>query len=215
MKAAIVIPAFNEQAAIGSVVKTVQAYGTPIVVDDGSSDDTAAYAKAAGATIVRHTANRGYDAALASGFAQALGMEMDVIVTLDADGQLDHRAIPLAIAAVADGAAMALGRRPRAARLGEVLFNTYSRLRFGVPDILCGLKAFRADVYAPLQARMNDRSVYTSLALALLRRKQPFVVVDVAVRPRDGASRFGGAWRGNLRILGALARALADDVRRR
>ena len=59
MNAAIVIPAFNEADSIAAVVSAVSAYGTPIVVDDGSSDDTATLAARAGAVVVRHDVNRG------------------------------------------------------------------------------------------------------------------------------------------------------------
>ena len=71
MKAAIVIPAFNEADSIGDVVAAVSAYGTPIVVDDGSSDDTGLLASKAGAVVVRQEVNDGYDAALSRGFDKA------------------------------------------------------------------------------------------------------------------------------------------------
>ena len=71
---ALIIPALNESITIGETVRSVAQYGTAIVVDDGSSDDTEAVAKAAGATVVKHPRNRGYDAALASGFAKAAEM---------------------------------------------------------------------------------------------------------------------------------------------
>ena len=91
MKAAIVIPAYNEADSIAAVVKAVLAYGTPIVVDDGSSDDTGALATNAGALVVRQEINRGYDAALARGFAKADEIGADIVVSADADGQLDPR----------------------------------------------------------------------------------------------------------------------------
>lgn len=216
MKAAIVIPAFNEACSIGSVVAAVSAYGTPIVVDDGSGDDTGLRASNAGAIVVRQDVNSGYDAALARGFARADEIGVDVVVTTDADGQLDTAAIPRALEKLAK-ADLVLGVRDTgAARYSEALFNLYSRARFGVPDILCGFKAFRIERYRSQSHRAAEPSVYTAVALALLRQGVPYELVPVAVRPRAGdVSRFGASWRGEMRIFRAFCAALMDDIGRR
>ena len=213
-KTAIVIAAYNEAASIASVVTSVSGFNTVIVIDDGSSDETAALAREAGATVVSHAANRGYDTALASGFAKAREMGMEAVVTFDADGQLASAAIPAALKALTEGETkLVLGVRDTgAARLSEALFNAYARLRFGVPDILCGLKGFRLHACEAYRERMEASSVNTALALALLRAGAAFAPVPVAVRPRAGKSRYGGTLRGNLRIFRALGRALVDDV---
>ena len=212
--AAIVIPAFNEAASIGKVVEEVRVYGTPVVVDDGSADDTGARATKAGATVVRHANNQGYDAALQSGFAAAEKIGAEAILTFDADGQLDAGAIPLALAALADGrTGFVLGTRDSgAARWSEALFNLYARVRFGVPDILCGLKAFRIDGYAAHRGQLAGQSINTALALTLLRKQVPFKLVPVGAKPRMGLSRFGQGWRANRRFLRALGGAVMDDV---
>jgi glycosyltransferase involved in cell wall biosynthesis len=217
VKAAIVIPAFNEADSIAAVVKAVAGYGTPIVVDDGSSDDTGALATEAGAVVVRQEVNRGYDAALARGFAKADEIGADIVVTADADGQLDPASIPRIIERLTKGQTqMVIGLRTQgAARWSESLFNLYSRLRFGVPDILCGMKGFRIEVYRAHRARMDELSVYTALALAALRAKTGFALVPVRVKSRSGPSRFGGAWKANVKIARALGCALMDDVARR
>lgn len=216
MKAAIVIPAFNEADSIAAVVRAVSAYGTPIVVDDGSSDDTGMLATQAGAVVVRQELNRGYDAALARGFAKADEIGADAVVTTDADGQLDTGAIPLALEKLANSDLVLGVRNTGAARWSEALFNLYSRLRFGVPDILCGFKAFRIEHYRAEGHRTAEPSVYTAFALALLRRGVPYALVPVAVRPRaDDVSRFGASWRGELRIFRAFCGALLDDIGRR
>ncbi len=216
MKIAIVIPAFNEADSISAVVKAVLAYGTPIVVDDGSTDDTALQARNAGAVVVRQKVNQGYDAALARGFAKADEIGVDAVVTTDADGQLDTAAIPLALDKLAS-VDMVLGvRSTGAARWSEGLFNLYSRVRFGVPDILCGFKAFRIERYRSEAYRAAQPSVYTALALALLRRGVSYALVQVAVQPRgDDVSRFGASWRGELRIFRAFCGALIADIGRR
>jgi glycosyltransferase involved in cell wall biosynthesis len=216
VKAAIVIPAFNEADSIAAVVEAVSAYGTPIVVDDGSIDNTGALAIKAGAVVVRQEVNRGYDAALACGFAKAAEIGADAVVTTDADGQLDTGAIPLALEKLSEVDLVLGVRNTGAARWSEALFNLYSRLRFGVPDILCGFKAFRIERYRTEGHRAVKPSVYTAFALALLRQGVPYALVPVAVRPRVGnVSRFGASWRGELRIFRAFCGALLDDVGRR
>ncbi len=212
MQAAIVIPAFNEAGSIADVVAAVACYGTPVVVDDGSDDDTGARAKAAGAVVVRHERNGGYDKALASGFAKADEIGAEVIVTTDADGQLNTGAISAVLGRLSEVPLVIGVRESGGGRWSESLFNVYTRLRFGVADILCGMKGFRTDLYRPYRAQAALPSVFTALALAMLRAGAPFATVPVGVRARPGRSRFGGAWRGNIKILRALGAALRADL---
>lgn len=86
----VVVPAFNEAGAIGSVVRDLtREWPRVVVVDDGSSDDTGSAALAAGATVLSHVVNRGQGAALQTGLAYGLRSGAEFIVTFDADGQ--HR----------------------------------------------------------------------------------------------------------------------------
>ena len=91
----VVIPAYNEAAEVGTVVHGVRAYQLPVlVVDDGSTDQTAAQAKAAGAVVLSHHQNSGKGAALQAGFRWALEEGFEAILTLDADSQHDPAEIP-------------------------------------------------------------------------------------------------------------------------
>jgi len=84
------VPAYNEEATIGRVVAdTVEYADDVLVVDDGSTDRTAAVARAAGATVVEHAENRGYGAALKTTFEEANRRDVDHLVLLDGDGQHD------------------------------------------------------------------------------------------------------------------------------
>jgi glycosyltransferase involved in cell wall biosynthesis len=88
------IPAYNEAAHIAPMVVGARAHLPVLVVDDGSTDDTAALAEAAGATVVRQVPNQGKGAALRAGFRWALGEGYEAVLTLDADGQHDPAEIP-------------------------------------------------------------------------------------------------------------------------
>ena len=93
MKLAIVIPAHNEEETITNVVRDVSNYGVPIVVDDGSNDSTGILAEKMGATVLRHSTNLGYDAAIETGFAHAAKISANIVVTFDADGQHDAKLV--------------------------------------------------------------------------------------------------------------------------
>jgi glycosyltransferase involved in cell wall biosynthesis len=94
-----VIPGYQEGQRIGPVVVAARRWLPVVVVDDGSTDDTAARAEAAGATVIRQVPNAGKGAALRAGFRHALDAGADAVVTLDADGQHDPAEIPDFLAA--------------------------------------------------------------------------------------------------------------------
>jgi glycosyltransferase involved in cell wall biosynthesis len=88
------IPGYNEGPRIGAVVRGALEHLPVIVVDDGSTDDTAARAREAGATVIEQRPNAGKGAALRAGFRWALDAGYDAVLTLDADGQHDPAEIP-------------------------------------------------------------------------------------------------------------------------
>jgi glycosyltransferase involved in cell wall biosynthesis len=88
------IPAFNEATRLATVVTGTLAHLPVLVVDDGSTDDTAAVAERAGAAVIRQRPNQGKGAALRAGFQQAMEEGYDAVLTLDADGQHDPAEIP-------------------------------------------------------------------------------------------------------------------------
>ena len=97
------IPGYQEGPRIATVVERARAHLPVVVVDDGSTDDTAAQAEAAGATVLRQVPNAGKGAALRAGFRYALERGAPAVVTLDADGQHDPAEIPLFLAAFEAG----------------------------------------------------------------------------------------------------------------
>jgi len=90
----VVIPAYNEAAHIAEVVTGARAHLPVLVVDDGSTDDTATRAEEAGATVLRQAPNRGKGIALRAGFRWAVTEGYEAVLTLDADGQHDPAEIP-------------------------------------------------------------------------------------------------------------------------
>jgi glycosyltransferase involved in cell wall biosynthesis len=110
------IPGYQEGPRIAAVVEAAARHLPVIVVDDGSTDDTAAQAEAAGATVLIQRPNAGKGAALRAGFRHLLDRGIAAVVTLDADGQHDPAEIPTFLAAYeATGAELIIGRRDFAA----------------------------------------------------------------------------------------------------
>jgi glycosyltransferase involved in cell wall biosynthesis len=97
----VLIPGYEEGPRIGAVVERARRHLPVLVVDDGSTDDTAAQAEAAGATVIEQRPNQGKGAALRLGFRHALSEGYDAVLTLDADGQHDPDEIPRFLAAYA------------------------------------------------------------------------------------------------------------------
>lgn len=102
MKLVTIIPAYNEESAIGDVVNRSIKYSDVIVVDDGSGDDTYNQAKKAGADVIKHEKNRGKGAAIKSGLTRALKDGYDVFVLIDGDGQHDPADIPLLLSFIGE-----------------------------------------------------------------------------------------------------------------
>jgi len=151
----IVVPAYNEAAAIRRVVEELRA-GFPrvIVVDDGSSDSTSSEARRAGATVLRHVLNRGQGAALQTGIEYSVRHGADVVVTFDADGQHRTEDVTRLIDALDEtGADIAIGSRflglrsnvPTIRRFTLRLGALFMRVTSGVAltDAHNGLRAIR------------------------------------------------------------------------
>lgn len=112
VNALALIPAYNEGSRVAAVVRAALQVLPVLVVDDGSSDDTAAQAQAAGAEVVFQRPNQGKGAALLTGLRLALERGYDAILTLDADGQHDPAEIPAFLAAYTErGGDLIIGQR--------------------------------------------------------------------------------------------------------
>jgi glycosyltransferase involved in cell wall biosynthesis len=129
-----IVPAYQAEATLAGVVSGTRRHLPVLVVDDGSTDRTAAVGEEAGAEVVRQVPNQGKGAALRAGFRRALDDGASAVVTLDADGQHDPAAIPGFLAAWRDQRApLVIGRRdfaqmPLSRRLANVLGTwTFSR----------------------------------------------------------------------------------------
>lgn len=204
----IVIPALNEAATIAGVASNASQYGVPIVVDDGSSDETGELAKAAGARVVRHDTNLGYDQALNSGFARARELGCEYVVTMDADGQHDPTILSFFIQALDAGADVVIGIRDRRQRLAEHVFAWVSSAKWGIRDPLCGMKAYRIGIYKGLGHFDAYDSIGTELAIYAAKSGKKIAQLPIKTRERSDEPRFDRRYSANRRILRSLWRGL-------
>ena len=203
-KVAIVIPAFNEQDTIYGEVQSVKDNGIVIVVNDASIDDTEKRALKAGAIVVNHKVNKGYDGALNSGFIKANELDCDIIITFDADGQHDPYVIKKFIMLLNSGYDVVIGIRSNFQRLSEYIFSWVSKFKWGINDPLCGMKGYSAKVYKKLGHFSSYESIGTELCIFSQKFGFKIVQIPVQVQDRIDNSRMGGRLAANIKILSAL-----------
>ena len=190
----VVVPAFNEEPAIGALVEALAAGGAwheIIVVDDGSSDATAARAGDAGATVVRHPYNKGNGAAVKTGIRRATG---EFVLIVDGDGQ--HQAADAArIVSRLGEYDLVIGARStgtqatRARRLGNAALNWLAGYLTGrtVPDLTSGFRgARRSQLREFLHLLPNGFSTPTTTTLAFIKAGY-----NVCFEPIEAAQRVG------------------------
>lgn len=192
----VVMPAYNEAHGIAAVVARVREAlpeAEVLVVDDCSSDDTAERAAAAGARVERHPVNRGNGAAVKTGIRRASG---EVVLLMDADGQMDPRYIPQILGMIADGYDMVVGARSRdtqgdslARRLGNRALDLLGGylVEAEVKDLTSGYRAMRRDVIMEFVHLLPNRYSYpTTSTLALLKAGYSVGYVPIEARRRQG-----------------------------
>ncbi|MEP7340990.1 MAG: glycosyltransferase family 2 protein, partial [Acidobacteriota bacterium] len=195
----VIIPAYNEQDAVGPQVASVRAAlqrsgiaHEIIVVDDGSQDGTTEEAVRAEARVLRHLKNRGYGAAIKTGIAAA---KYETIAITDADGTYPSEQIP-ALLEILKTADMAVGARtganvsiPLIRKPGKWMLRWLAERIAGqkIPDLNSGLRVFRRELamqYFPVLS--NKFSFTTTITLALLADDY-----HVAYHPIDYYARVG------------------------
>ena len=202
----VLIPVFNEAATIGDIVERARLHGPVLVVDDGSTDATAARAAAAGAEVVTLEARRGKGAALRRGFAEARRRGVARVVTLDGDGQHEPDEIPrLLKVATEEPAALVIGGRltgltespgrvipaARLAALRVAGFFIDWLSGVAVLDTQSGFRVYPASLLAAVSPRRGGFVLETEM---LLRAADRGVTIrEVPVTPihfEDRRSRF-------------------------
>jgi len=195
----IIIPAKNESASIKDVISQAKDRfpdAELILVDDGSSDDTAAIAEHAGAKIVRNPESLGNGAAVKSGARAAIG---NILCFLDGDGQHDAAEIESLLKKLNSGYDMVIGARNYGshANVGRLaangLYNAFASLICGrrIPDLTSGFRVVRASQFRQfLYLLPNGFSYPTTVTMAFLRSGYPVAFVPISASKRTGKSHI-------------------------
>lgn len=197
-----VIAAYNEDRFIGSVVlKSRRHVDRVIVVDDGSTDDTARIAEAAGADVIRHTHNHGKARAINTGLERARELDAAVVILIDADGQHNPAEIPALIAPVQDQKAdIVVGSRflgvrsriPRWRIVGQHALTLATNMASGVPltDSQSGFRALSRKALHALAFRPNGGfSIESEMQFLVQKHRLAIEEVPVRMTYEEGAKR--------------------------
>ncbi len=213
-KLSIVIPAFNEQQIIEQVLTDLKDLlashdidGEIIVVDDGSTDDTAKHALAAGVRVLRHRSNRGYGASLKSGI---LAASNDICAITDADGTYPIKYLPKMLEDL-ETADMVVGARtgadvhiPTVRKPAKWALNKLANFVSGytIPDINSGLRVFRRDVAVQYFPILPDQfSWTTTITMAMLCDKYAVKYLPIDYKQRVGKSKITPWDAGTFTVL--------------
>lgn len=215
----VVLPAYNEEVSIGSIVLLTRHYSdSVIVVDDGSSDRTAIIARKAGAHVIVHEVNKGKGGALKTGFAAAAGLGADIIVTMDSDGQHNPSEIPLLAAPIIDGyAEMVNGSRylnhtdtntPIYRRIGQTVLDTATNMNSGlkITDSQSGFRAFAASTKDVFRFNAKGMAIESEMLADAGRSGLRITEVEIGVRYDVDCSTISPIKHG----LGVLVMVLKD-----
>jgi len=209
---AILIPALNESKTIFSVVQKVKKFGVPIVIDDGSTDETYNLAKKAGAILIKNKKNLGYDQSLNTGFKTASLKGFQYIITFDADDQHDPKIITKFLDSLKNGSKVVCGIRNRKQRFSENIFSLYTKLRWGIEDPLCGMKAYSIILYKELGHFDSYNSIGTELLLFALAGNNNIDQIPMIVKNRKDSSRLGSSLKVNLNIILSLLKHIIKII---
>jgi glycosyltransferase involved in cell wall biosynthesis len=209
MNCAVVIPCFNEGASIAALVQEVrQQVPRVMVVDDGSTDDTAALAAAAGATMLSHARNLGKGAALRTGLSAALACGFERALTMDGDGQHQPQDVPGFLrCAEQTHAPLVIGNRmhhPQAIPWHRRQVNRWMSRRLSeragrlLPDSQCGFRLVDLKVWAGMPLQTDHFEIESEMLLAFVRAgyRVEFVPIQVVGRGRSSHIRpVADTWR--------------------
>ena len=191
----------NEESTIAKVVSSVVNLGYKvIVVDDGSTDNTANIARSTGATVLLNLKNLGAWKATQTGIRFAYINGYDAIVTMDADGQHDCTQISTLIEKHNQGADVVIGNCiSRGSRGRHVAWNFFKSLnRLKVSDITSGFRLYNREAMHALTSRQATMLEYQCVGILIMLRNMRLNIEEVSVPMQErteGISRIFYSWR--------------------
>jgi len=222
MKLAILIPAYNEETTLGNVLKTLpknlpevdQIF--PIVVNDGSIDNTETVAKENNVTVITHIFNRGLGGALGTGFEYIRNHNFDALITFDADGQHNPKDIATVIKPIVEGKAdVCIGSRflkfeghmPWYRRVGLSGMNVITFLLFWTwtTDSQSGMRAFSRKAIEKIEIKTNKMEVSSEFFYEISKKDLKYTEAPIEAIYTDYSLNKG---QKNINALNILAKLI-------
>jgi glycosyltransferase involved in cell wall biosynthesis len=193
------ICAYNEASYIGSIVlQTKQYVDEVIVVDDGSTDNTGRVAALAGATVIRHDANKGKGTGIQRILAEAKMRNPDILVLLDADSQHNPNEIPILLKAISEGSDLVIGSReaqnektPRFRRIGKAFISRSTRFasKTNIFDSESGFRALSPKAIDNLELKENGFAVESEMIARAAEKNLKITEVPISnIYTADGST---------------------------
>jgi len=213
----VIIPVFNEAETIGEIIRGISGLYPDfeiIVINDGSTDETGARAREAGALVYSHPYNIGNGAAIKSGIRIASGQ---ILVFMDGDGQHDPKDIETMLSFFPDYD-MVVGARPKGDQaspwraLGNGVYNRFASYvaKFPIRDLTSGFRAVKADIARSfLYLLPNTYSYPTTMTLGVLRSGRSVRYIPIHSRKRDRGKSKVRLFRDGVRFFMIITKICA------
>jgi glycosyltransferase involved in cell wall biosynthesis len=200
-KICVLIPSYNEAKTIGRVIKEARAQGLSVyVVDDGSSDNTAAIAESEGAVVLKNKKNMGKGASLREGFKHILKKDFDEVLVMDGDNQHEAASIPAFIKEMdRSGADIVIGNRML--NTGSMPYIRKKTNRFmsyviskisgqDIPDTQCGYRLIKRKVLDAITLESSKFEIESELIIKASRKGFRISSVPVSAVYEDEQSKI-------------------------
>jgi glycosyltransferase involved in cell wall biosynthesis len=215
----VAMPAYNEGKYIGSMVLQVQDFADEVVVvDDGSTDNTAKVARMAGASVVKHEQNQGYGSTIQSIFSEAKTRKADILVILDADSQHNPAEIPRLVEAIEAGFDVVIGSREMQKnaiapyrRVGQKVLSRMTRVasKRNLTDTESGFRAYSQKAIEALKLKEKGMAISSEIVSEAAAKGLKITEVPISVEYAKDSSTLNPVRHG-LGVLNRIAMMISE-----
>ncbi len=210
------MPAFNEEKYIYMMVKKAKEYADEVVVlNDGSTDDTAKLAEKAGAVIISHNKNMGYGVTIQDIIKEARKKQFDAFVIMDADTQHSPEDIPNLVKPILEGYDLAIGSRnqkdvPGWRYVGGRILSVFTCLlaRGKIADTQCGFRAFSPKAINLLDLKENGMAISSEMVVKAMVSGLKIKEVPISIRYTEDSSTHNPVYQGFYTLWRIMARGM-------
>ncbi len=199
-KIAIVIPVFNEEKTINSILKKVTKIGTPIIINDCSTDKTKKLLTKSRFYFKNNSKNLGYSRTLIKGIKTAYLKKFEYIISFDADNQHKIKDVKKIIKYLKKYD-LVYTVRNRYGRMSEFLFSFLAKKIYKIYDPLSGLKGYRRNALKKYNFNMNLNLFGSEILISSINKDYKIKYFDIKIQSRKDQPRIGNTLTANFKIL--------------